>query len=322
MINIGVTGTGSLIGQAILKSIKYSEFKEIYKLVGFDYFKNTVGSFWCDENFILPDILDENSKGDWLKCLINIIINKEIKVLFPGVDFELELLSKNREKIKQETGCDVVVSSENVIRIGNDKYLTFKFLKENKLHYPKTYLPLEFNNSLLTFPVIVKPRVGARSIGVSKVNTPEEINDILDNTNSPIIQELVGDGETEFTCGVIAFNGDIKHIIALKRSLKDGNTFISEYRKDFSQQIYKYINDISRKLNIYGACNFQLRIDRNGIPKLFEINPRHSGTTYIRSLFGYNEIIYILHYIINGEEKDFILKEGKVMRYFEEVIIE
>ena len=62
-------------------------------------------------------------------------------------------------------------------------------------------------------------------------------------------------------------------------------------------------------------------MDKNGIPKLFEINPRHSGTTYIRSLFGYNEVIYIINYLIHGKECKFSLVDGKALRYFEEKLI-
>ena len=65
MANIGITGTGSLIGQAIIKSIKQSSFKN-ERLIGIDYFTETIGSYWTDKNYILPDILDKDipTNGD------------------------------------------------------------------------------------------------------------------------------------------------------------------------------------------------------------------------------------------------------------------
>ena len=204
----------------------------------------------------------------------------------------------------------------------NDKYLTYEFLKTNDLNYPETFLPNDFEVNNLKFPVIVKPRIGARSVGVSVVKSSNKIKEVVAATSSPVIQELVGNDSEEYTCGVISFNGEVKHIIVLKRSLKAGNTYISEYKKDFSENIYEYVREIACKLDIYGACNFQLRVDQNGMPKLFEINPRHSGTTYVRSLFGFKEILYILQFILESTEMEFELKEGKVLRYFEEVIIE
>jgi len=56
MATICVTGTGSLIGQAIIKSNKSSCFKN-ERLRGVDNFETTIGSYWTDENHILPDIL-------------------------------------------------------------------------------------------------------------------------------------------------------------------------------------------------------------------------------------------------------------------------
>ena len=113
----------------------------------------------------------------------------------------------------------------------------------------------------------------------------------------------------------------MKASIALKRSLKEGNTHISEHNINTDKIIIDYVADIANKLKPYGSCNLQLRVDNNGIPKLFEINPRHSGTTYIRSLFGYNEIIYIINYILMARETKMSLKSGKVLRYFEEKLI-
>lgn len=319
---IGITGTGSLIGQAIIKSIKRNQFADQYELVGFDYFKSTVGSFWCDKNYTLPDLLKIKDEQTWVNALEEIIVQEKIVVLFVGVDFELPILAKYKERLKTNTGCTVIVSDEEVIRIGNDKYLTFQFLKANGLSYPETFLPEEVDFSTINFPIIVKPRVGARSIGVHKVNNIDELNSAIKKVDQPIIQELVGNDSTEYTCGVLAVNGTMQKSIALNRSLKDGNTFISEYKTSYPPSIYQYLADITHHLKIFGACNYQLRLDDSGVPKLFEINPRHSGTTYMRSLFGYNEVMFILKYLLEGETMDFKLKEGKVIRHFEETLVE
>lgn len=319
--NIGITGTGSLIGQAILKSINRSEYKDDYTLIGFDYFPDTVGSFWCKKNFILPDILKKEVEEEWISEIERVISSEDLRVLFVGVDFELPLLAKYKARIEAKTNCIVVVSSEEVIKVGNDKYLTYLFLKENQLNYPITYLPEDCDFTKLSFPLIVKPRVGARSVGVYKVNSIQELNNAINKVNEPIIQELVGDDSTEYTCGIISINGELQRSIALNRTLKDGNTFISEFKDDYPESIYKYIKAIAEKLGVFGSCNLQLRLDPQGVPKLFEINPRHSGTTYMRSLFGYNEVIFILKYLLEGIEIDFELKKGKVIRHFEETLV-
>lgn len=322
-INIGITGTGSLIGQAVIKSIRASSLNEIISMFGFDYFKDTVGSYWVKKNFVLPDILKVNIKEEaWLNELIKSLRSEEIKFLFIGLDFELPLFAKYKDLIESESKCKVIVSNSEVIKIAEDKYLTYKFLKENGFYYPKTWLPEECNIEEISFPCIVKPRKGNRSRDVSIVNNQEELNTILPRINDPIIQELIGDMNQEYTCGVICFDGEVKKSIVLGRNLKNGNTETAYYKSGTPIKIYDYIHRIADKLKPFGACNMQLRLDENdGLPKLFEINARHSGTTYIRSLFGFKEVEYILNHLLGLDCGEFILKEGVVKRYNDEMFI-
>lgn len=321
-INIGVTGTGSLIGQAIIKSIKKSDLVDKVEIIGFDYFNNTIGSLWCQKNIILPDILKVENEEKWKKVIFETIIKEKISILFVGVDFELLLFAQLKTEIEESTGCKVVVSNEQVISIGNDKYLTYKFLKDNGLKYPKTWLQTEINNSEIKFPCILKPRVGARSKGVFIVKNKVDLLEKIKNIKEPIIQELIGNEENEYTCGVLCLDNKVISSIALRRYLKEGNTSIAEYSNSYNDKIYDYINKIALKLNPNGSCNLQLRCDAKGDPYLFEINPRFSGTTYMRSLFGFKEVEYTIKYLLNMETPSFHLCEGKAYRYFEEKILE
>mgnify|MGYP001275942487 FL=1 len=321
---IAITGTGSLFGQAIIKSIKNSSFKN-NTLIGMDYFENTVGSNWVDKNFVLPDLLDiAITESIWLKSVQSIINDNHVEILFVGVDFELPLFSKYKNHIERLTSCIVIVSDERTIEIADDKYLTYEFLKDNNFNYPLSFLESEIDaaieEDLIHFPMIIKPRKGYRSVDVHVVNDKLNLNQKISYIKNPIIQEYIGSDESEYTCGVIAFNGDVKKSIVLNRTLKDGNTHTTSLRADFPLAIKDYIESVSLRLNQFGVCNFQLRMDQ-GVPKIFEINARHSGTTYIRSLYGFNEVEYILEFILNEKEIDFDMKEGKVQRYFDEFFV-
>ena len=91
MINIMVTGVGSLLGQGIIKALKYSSLR--YNLVGTDYFAKSVGLYWVDKGYILPDILDKrvNNMDEWLHIIIGIIKINGIDVVLVGLDFEVLL---------------------------------------------------------------------------------------------------------------------------------------------------------------------------------------------------------------------------------------
>lgn len=320
---VGVTGTGSLIGQAIIKSIKDSELHSKIRIIGFDYFQHTVGSYWCDQNYILPDIINPNvTEEQWVNSITEFINKESISIIFIGIDFELPIFSRVKNNIKNSTGCDIIVADQETINIGNDKFKTYEFLKKHSFFFPETILPENFKPSKIKFPFIIKPRIGARSRGVFLVKSLDEYWEKLSAIDKPIIQEYIGNEDSEYTCGVLKIQGEIKGAIALKRVLKDGNTFKAEFSLKFPQEIYNYIIAVAEKLDFVGSCNFQLRLDNKGVPKIFEINPRHSGTTYIRALFGFNEVESIIRYYFKLPQKKFEFKEGKVIRHFDEMLVE
>ncbi|RKJ43710.1 ATP-grasp domain-containing protein [bacterium 1XD8-76] len=318
-----VTGTGSLIGQAIIKSIYKSVLRKEITLVGCDYFDNTVGSFWCDKNYHLPDVLKAEMENEWKQTIYKIVDEEKIRIIFVGVDFELTLFSEMKEDLLNRYNCHVVVSDKNVIEIGNDKYNTYLFLMENALNAPKTMLLDEAQADRWNFPVVVKPRVGARSRGVKLIKSYGEYSQYAEELYGKgyILQEVIGNMETEYTCGVLYWDGKFQNSIVLRRYLKEGNTSIAEYNDNKENKIVDYIRKIGDALKPTGSCNLQLRTDESGDPYLFEINPRFSGTTYMRTLFGYNEVEYIIYKVLGLSGAKMNPIEGKAYRFYEEKLI-
>jgi len=316
-----ITGTGSLIGQAIIKSLRNVYRHNEWRLIGCDYFTNTVGGYWCDKNYVLPDILQPGLLMNWRDAIFKIVEENAIRIIYIGVDFELLRFEEIKQELEDKFRCTVVVSPKKTLEIGDDKYKTYQFLKDNGLNYPATFLIDDEKKVALKYPYILKPRVGARSKGVYVISSDEELFEKSKYVNEGIVQELIGSSEEEYTCGAICLEGELISSIALKRTLKEGNTFFAEYRKDYPSQIYEYIADIAGKLQIFGSCNFQLRLNKKQEPILFEINPRFSGTTYMRALFGYNEVEFITKWILDRTMTTFDLHEGRTMRYYNETLI-
>ena len=136
-MNILVTGAGSLLGQGIIKSLELSKLK--FTLFATDYFSSAIGLYWAKRSFLLPDLLNTSiTDNEWLDSLITILKNEKIQVLIPGLDFEIPVLSKYKSKIEEETSCKIIVSPQNVVKIGNDKWETVVFLKEHGFSFPKS----------------------------------------------------------------------------------------------------------------------------------------------------------------------------------------
>ena len=316
MIRILVTGVGSLLGQGILKSIQHSTLK--CYVAGADYFPSAVGLYWVDKGFILPDILKpEISEVQWIDSLINVINQEKIDLVLPGLDFEIPILARNKSIIEKQTSATLLISSEEVVRIGHDKWETVNYLKNNNFNYPHSTLPETVENFTQSnpFPYIVKPRFGHTSENVFLVKNKKELNMALRACDKPIIQEYLGDLNQEYTCGATCIDHEIVTIISLRRTLKNGNTQQAFCEK--TDEIDAYIRKLTLSLKPYGPVNFQLRLTERG-PVVFEINPRFSGTTPIRALFGVNEVEAVIKNLSAAETKgQYKEKEGVVIRYFD-----
>jgi len=319
-IGVGVTCVGSLISQGIIKSIRQSDLKGEVELTGFEYFPDTIGSYWVERTYLMPDILKKGiTEEEYLAVLKKHILDHGIRFLFIGMDFELPMMSRNRARIRQETGCDVISSSPEVIETADDKYLTFEFLKRHSLPFPRTWLPGE--EEAIRYPAIVKPRTGERSRNVHLVKDAKDLREKLPTVGNPVIQEAVGTRDREYTCGILFLDEEVRTRIFLRRYLRDGNTSLAFHSPGTPDSVREYVEEIAKRLRPYGPCNFQLRLGEDGVPRLFEINARFSGTTYMRTLFGMNEVAFLLHYLMGENPRTPQLRYGKILRYPEEFYV-
>ena len=242
---------------------------------------------------------------------------EEINLVLPGLDFEIPILARNKSAIEMKTGATVMVSPEDVVTIGDDKWETVKYLKNNGFNYPSSSLPETVESFIETnpFPLIVKPRFGHTSENVFLVKNKKELNTALNVCEKPIIQEYLEKSEKEYTCGATFIDNEILTLISLRRTLKNGNTQQAFCEK--TEEIDTYIRKLTSSLKPYGPINFQLRLTNRG-PVVFEINPRFSGTTPIRAMFNVNEVEAVIRKLTESKfESAYKEKEGVVIRYFE-----
>lgn len=314
-MRILVTGAGSVLGQAIIKSIKLSSLNA--EIIAVDPSNLAVGLYWSDRHYLVPMA----NQSNYMSEIYNIIDKETPDAILIGTDVELEIFSKYKNEIEQRYKTKVLVSSTEVINIADDKWLTYEFLRNNGFDYPESCLPGDEDELIAAvgFPLIVKPRVGARSVGVSKVNNHVELQESIKKVENPIIQECVGTEDNEYTAGVIVYDQKARASIVMRRDLKDGNTFRA-YSLPFSE-INTYIERVAEKLNPYGSVNFQFRIEGAKI-KIFEINGRFSGTTHFRALSNYNEVEMCLKFILFNEEiTQPLIKPVTILRYYEEMVM-
>jgi len=315
LINVLVTGAGGGVGQGIIKSLKMIVDLDI-RIIAADMSELAAGLYAADAAYIV----ERCNSPTYLDSLKEIFEREAIDYYFPGTDVELMFCAKNKDSIGDRFGVKTVISSLDTIEIADDKFKTFSFLKKEGFSYPKTTWLKDFTAaSGIDFPVIVKPAVGCRSIGVYKVLDEAGLSNHLKNSSGVIVQELVGNEDSEYTCTVVKVKSALSSVLPLKRDLRSGDTFRASPVK--SKIIEDYVRDVASVLDIEGSCNFQLRLDSNGIPKIFEINSRYSGTTPFCAQIGFNPVEYYLKHDLMMAYSPNIDYESMLLRYWSEVVV-
>ncbi len=321
-VRVAIQGAGSLIGQGIIKALKMASLEST--LIALDAFPTAVGLYWADSAHVVPDVLAPNvSEAEYVEYLVELLNRERADVLLVATDFEVPMFARRRGEIETRCKCKVVVSSPEVAEIADDKWLTYQFLKAHDLPCPPSLIDIHRIDAFVAqvgFPLIVKPRRGARSRQVSLVRERTGLSSALMHAGSdPIVQAAIGTPDSEYTCGAVVFDGECLGVIVMRRDLRDGNTFRSYLRPE--PELEALIRRAALALNPYGPANFQLRLGPAG-PAIFEINARFSGTTIIRALAGFNEVEAVIRAVAFDERM--MLQQSKygvVLRYWEEQFV-
>ncbi len=289
-----VTGAGALLGQGILRSLLDSPLRP--ELVAVDPSPLSAGLYWVDRRHRVPLARDPS----YLDVLEGILANERPDAVLVGTDVELLLLARHREELEQRWSTRVVVSSPEVVAIADDKYLTYQFLRDHGFPAPASCLPGAEETLIeeVGFPLVVKPRVGARSIGLSVVHDRDALARALAAVDDPVIQECVATDSDEYTAGTLTFDGTCHASIVMRRDLRDGNTYRA-YVGDYPE-LNAIVRRMAEALGAYGPANFQFRLQGDQV-KVFEINGRFSGTTPLRRHAGFPEVDMVLRHVIHGE---------------------
>ncbi|WP_018237887.1 ATP-grasp domain-containing protein [Ensifer sp. BR816] len=289
-----ITGAGALLGQGIIRALRRSTLNA--RIIVADPSPLSAGLYWGDAAYLVPMAMDPH----YLDRLGELLRAERPDILIPGTDVELPILSANREAIEKTYGTKVIISPPRVVSIANDKWLTSEFLRERDLGFVPSCLPGD-EEALIAqcgFPLVVKPRVGARSIGFSVVRNRTQLDHAIAEQPGIVIQKYVGSETSEYTAGTLTFDGKCPATIVMRRDLRDGNTYRA-FAEPFPA-LNRAMAEAAEALGAYGPANFQFRLD-DGVPRIFEINARFSGTTAVRIHAGFNEVEMCIRHILFGE---------------------
>jgi carbamoyl-phosphate synthase large subunit len=289
-----ITGAGALLGQGIIRALRASALDAT--IIGVDPNPLSAGLYWVDRARIVPMAKDPN----YLPVIEGLIADECPDAILVGTDVELAIFAAHRTRLETLYDTRVLVSDPLSVAIAEDKWLTNRFLVGTGLPYPQSCLPGDEEILLekVGFPLVVKPRIGSRSYGVQKVTSRQELAAAIARTPGCVIQHCIGCDDEEYTAGALVFDDRCEASIVMRRLLKDGNTY-QAFVEDFPE-LNLQVRHIAVTLGGHGPVNLQFRLD-DGVPKVFEINARFSGTTPLRAHAGFNEVEMSLRHLLYGE---------------------
>lgn len=322
---------GASLGTELIKSLQYSEN---YTIFGCDISKFAFGHYQneVEESFVIR-------RNKYVHDISNICQEKQIQVIVPGAE-EPSILLAEAQNLFKRIGVHVASNSYEVIKICSNKSELFEYLKQLDIPVPRSILVkklTDINN--ISFPCVIKPATGSGGsnfvfLATNKSETELYVSYLMNHNQLPLIQEYIPDDEGEFTIGVLNLpDGFFIGSIALKRMFHnklsitaktDAGIISSGYSQglieDFAD-IRKQAESIAHLLNSKGPLNIQGRF-RKGLLLPFEINPRFSATTYLRTLAGFNEVdMYIKSVINNNRPSIQKIHYGYYLRSLAEVFI-
>jgi carbamoyl-phosphate synthase large subunit len=321
-----ITAAGSIVAQGIIKSLKLANQagKPVkYRIIATDMSVQAAGLYRCDKGILVPPY----SSPNYIDSVIKIVKEENIQAIYIGSDQELLVIGNAAEYIERETGAKVLSNPLEIINIARDKWKTFEFLKANNLPYALSSLPEDSDKFIhkIGFPLVVKPREGYGSLHFYVVNNLEEMNHAIYRIGkvgwNPVLQEYLEGDDVEFTSGVTVdrLGKYVMSSISIQKVIKNGQTY-KAFIDDF-KRIRGSSEETALKLGARGAINIQAKLEGEE-PKIFEINPRFSATTPMRSAAGVNEPDIVFRNNILGEEIKIEHYERLIsMRYWNEVYI-
>lgn len=274
-MNALISGVAGDIGVGVSRILrKWGVFKELY---GIDINSDHYASHFLDGCSECPRA-DDESYFSWVETYIK---KNNCDLFIPTSEAELGVLAQNG--ISQIGRAKVLINAKSIVQTCLDKYLCFNYLHNNGIAIPKFGL-LE-DDIPISFPAIVKPRMGQGSKNVSVVTSSKDV--AKSYGKNMLWQSYLYPDDEEYTCAVYVSNTGVVHTMIMKRKLLGGLTVSGEVVR--SRSIDEYIRAITSVLKPIGSINIQLRLTDEG-PRLFEINPRLSSTLVFRDLLGFQDL--------------------------------
>ncbi|MHC4671379.1 MAG: ATP-grasp domain-containing protein [Planctomycetota bacterium] len=211
----------------------------------------------ADRSHLVPAV----NSPQYIPALLKLAQKNKIDLLFPLIDTELPKLARAREKFAR-ISCSAIISSTRVMKICQDKLLTYDFLTNNGIDTPQTCSYKQaLNKKRHRFPYFLKPRKGSASKGNFIIKNKTDLKALGPRVPDAIIQEFVPGGCVVPRKRVEVRGGEVT------RALTVNHPGIIETGFKVAEALGECV----------GVITIQLFLTSDGRIRVIEINPRFGG---------------------------------------------
>lgn len=286
-----LTGAGGAGTIAVIQSLKAMKR---YRIITGDASAHAGGYAFADRSYVMPWVIDPKYEG----VVRSILAEERPDFVIPLIDEEIGLV--HALVAREFPTIKVVAPRPEFCEDMLDKWRMAQRMTELGLSVAKSWLASDA--SAIAFPAIVKPRVGRGSRGFAVVETKAALTEYLARAKgSPddfVVQEQLT-GREMTTSAVVALGGPLLAVVPKEATVKKGITQVGVTRA--IPAVDKLVRDIQERMRADGPFNVQLMLGADGVPKVFEINPRYSTTVALTLGAGLNEVDVVLRHAL-GEE--------------------
>lgn len=300
MVKILVTGCGGSIGIEIQRSLRRSGSD--FHIIGSDrtWYGLEYGKHFCDEVVELPEAEDD-AYPDAIRDLIG---SRKVDVIFVNSDAELTITPKLLE------GVDIAKAhpAPAITEICLDKFVTHKHIGSEGDLFPKT-VSIDSEEDLvrafdiLGEPLWLRPRIGAGGQGAIAIHTVEKARvwielwrDMGINFKRWMAQALLSGRNFNWTG--LFFDGKLYASAIMERmgyflgsvTLNGITGQTGRGRTVNAPEVDRVSLEASQRLDpqITGVLSVDLKEDKEGRPRITEINPRFGGRPWLLTEAGLN----------------------------------
>ena len=273
-----ITGAGGPAAVSFIRAVE-AEDLEIFAV---DIDPNAAGLYLIDHAH--RALVPRGDADDFTDVILAMCAERSIDVLVPTVDSEMLPLIRCSAAF-ESAGTTILSPSESTLSMCLDKWTVIQACRGAVALPRTTLLDSALEPDDWEWPTIVKPRHGSGARGVAVLDRPADLGSLV-RDGSMILQELLPG--VEHSIDVLAYrDGRVAAAVPRTRLKVDSGIAVAGCTEP-SAALETYARSVAAAIGLSSVANVQVKQDRDGQPRLLEVNPRFPGSMPLTVAAGVN----------------------------------